>query len=226
MTSLLPQQETEIYQAERLERDITPIRMRPRSPPVTHIDGKDLYEWPHSGHITWLIISDKRLTFDCFATMFKPTVVNVSYHEMMTGDFLRSDRWQGYLRDAKAVWFDLPEGQNFATTKMKTLDNVLHSLVGECAKRKLACMTILPFVRGSQHYRPHRWQKLLKTWGKPQSVTFCMCKFVSKAEHLKIRMFATHTTLVECLCKHPPDANLAFAGKVATSFLHGIFPVS
>ena len=44
MTSLLPQQETEIYQAERLERDITPIRMRPRSPPVTHIDGKDLYE--------------------------------------------------------------------------------------------------------------------------------------------------------------------------------------
>ena len=103
-----------------------------------------------------LFISDKQRHIDTLS-QYLDSVYAVTYHEL-----LASNAWQSRLPSIELVWFDLPEGRNYATTKMRPLDDALHFIIQQCKDRQVACVSVLPIVRGDSNFQQHRWQRLLK----------------------------------------------------------------
>ena len=144
------------------------------------------------------------------------SVYAVSYHEL-----LASNAWRSKLPSIKLVWFDLPEGKNYATTKMRALDDALHMIIHQCKDRQIACVSALPFVRSDTNFQQHRWQRLLKTWGRPKSTVVCSCRLALFAKkdpvyHVKVRLFGSGCNLRESNCSQQPDPNIKFSGNTAS----------
>ena len=169
-----------------------------------------------------LLISDKQRHVDTLS-QYLTSVYAVSYHEL-----LASNAWRSKLPSIKLVWFDLPEGKNYATTKMRALDDALHMIIHQCKDRQIACVSALPFVRSDTNFQQHRWQRLLKTWGRPKSTVVCSCRLALFAKkepvyHTKVRLFGSGCKLRESNCSQQPDPNIRFSGNTATLMMVSLF---